>query len=278
MKVVTATFIVLLLAGALIAAGCGGEGSPPLKVAASKTLEETGILAAWVEDFEKRGDIRLEVAAVPSRHALEMARYGECDLLITDIPREEENLVGSGYVDARREIMRDDYVLVGPAADPAGAGQAETIIDAVKRIAESGQPFVLRDDGSGAAYTAQLIWSISGVEDYEGWLVLTDSGAREALREASLEDAYTLVDRSTWQQNSDELSMGILFEGDDMLINPYHVMVVSALVYPDTDLEAAKRFEDYLLSAEAARLFDLGAWTSPPATKEAEEGAGGGDE
>ncbi len=260
----TARYIVLaallLLPVALM--GCGG--GEPIIVAATNDLEGSGILQAWADDFQDRTGRQVELVIVPDEEALGMARHGECDAVITHIPEEEASLERSGYVEGGQEIMRDDYVLVGPPEDPAGSGESDSIAHALKKIADTRQTFILRIDGSGNAYRQNMLWSISGVGEAGEWLLPTEAGADESLEETSREGAYTLPDRSSFERMAGGLGLEVLCEDGESLPNPYRAAAVSAIVYPDTNLEGALEFVAYLRSPDAQRFFGLGAWEPPP--------------
>ena len=261
----------------LVSLSCGGTKGPPVLLAASSVLEETGILQAWIEDFQSRTGWEMEVEVVPDIDALAAARYGECDATITHLPSEEEQLERYGYVEGRQEIMHDDFILVGPSDDPAGTREAETSPEAFRKIAEAQQPFIIRVDGSGASLRARTIWATTGIEDFGDWLIEGEEGMKETLRLASQEGAYTLSDRSSYQQISEELELVILFEGEELLENPYHVTVVSGAVYPDTNSEGGLALAEYLLSEEAAKFFELGAWKAPSDRDGGSQDEAGGD-
>jgi tungstate transport system substrate-binding protein len=261
--VLAAALILLLMPVVML--GCGGGST--IILAATNDLEGSGILQAWVNDFQSRSGNQVELLIVPDEEAFAMARHGECDLILTHNAEDESDLERLGYIESSQEIMRDDYVLVGPPEDHAGVRGAENIADALKRIADSGQIFILRIDGSGNAYRQNLLWSYSGVSEAGEWLLPTDAGADGSLEEASLEVAYTLPDRSSFERMAGGLDLEILFEGDESLANPYYASAVSTLTYPDTNLEGAREFIDYLLSAHAQSFFGLGTW-EPPAPAE----------
>lgn len=246
--------------------GCGGGSTVIL--AATNDLEGSGILQAWVEDFQSRSGNQVELVIVPDEEALAMARHGECDLILTHITSEQDNLERQGFIQNGQEVMRDDFVLVGPSDDPAVVREAENISDALKRVAESGQTFILRIDGSGNAYRQNLLWSYSGVGEAGEWLLPTEAGAEESLRETSLEGAYTLPDRSSFERIAAGLDLEVLFEGDDTMANPYYAAAVSTITYPDSNLEGALEFIDYLLSPDARSFFSLGAWQDPAPVEE----------
>lgn len=260
----SAVFAALFLAALITQWGCGGgSDNKTLLLAATSDLEESGVVQAWVKDFQSRSGYEVETVFAPDQDVLEMAMHGECDLLITHEPDEEEQRERMNYLESRQEVMHDDYVVVGPPDDPAGAGEAENAVGAFRKIAEAKKPFILRTDGSGTAYKERMTWAASGVEEVGGWLIETEAGTDDTLRQASLEGAYTLSDRSNFQRLSGELGLEILLEGDEGLNNPYHVMQVSGLPYPDTNGKGAQEFINYLISNDARRFFNLGAWEPP---------------
>ncbi|MBN2026909.1 MAG: substrate-binding domain-containing protein [Actinobacteria bacterium] len=259
-----AALALLLMPVALL--GCGGGSTVIL--AATSDLEGSGILQEWAEDFQARSGNRVDLVIVPDDEAFAMARHGECDIILTHNTSEQGALESPGYIQNVQEIMRDDFVLVGPPDDPAGVREAENISDALKRIADSGQTFILRIDGSGNAYRQNLLWSYSGVSEAGGWLLPTEAGAGESLQETSLEEAYTLPDRSSFERMAGGLDLEILFEGDESMANPYYGAAVSTLTYPDTNLAGALEFIDYLLSEDARRFFGLGVWEAPAPVEE----------
>jgi len=266
MRLLALTVALALLVMPIASLGCGGGSTVIL--AATNDLEGSGILQAWAEDFQVRSGYKVELVIVPDEEAFAMARHGECDLILTHNTEEQSGLEQPGYIQNSQEVMHDDFVLVGPPADPAGAREAGNISDALKRIADSGQTFILRIDGSGNAYRQNLLWTYSGVSEAGEWLLPTEAGAEESLQETSLEEAYTLPDRSSFERMAGGVNLEILYEGDESMANPYYAAAVSTLTYPDTNLEGALEFIDYLLSDNARRFFSLGAWETPAPVEE----------
>ena len=247
---------------ALLAGGCGGEEAP-LILAATNDLEGSGILEAWAAGFGAKSGRRVELAVVPDGEALDMARYGECDIMLTHIPEEEARLVKTGRIEGGREVMRGDYVLLGPPQDPAGIKGGKSAAGAVKGIADSGQTFVLRIDGSGTAAMQATLLVMADVDMAGEWLLPTEAGAEGALREASREKAYTLAGRSVYRRLAGELELEMMCEGDEALVDHYSAAAVSVFVFPDTDLDGALDFIAYLLTSHARSLLDPGAWSFP---------------
>ena len=260
------TTLVAILAALILlplaATGCGGGGEP-LTVAVTSDLEGSGVAEAWAEDFQSRSGREVRLVYGKDLEVMEIARHGECDVIITHMPSEEEELERAGYVEGRQEVMRDDYILVGPPDDPAGIRGEEKEADAFKKIADAQLPFIFREDGSGTADAQSYLGGASGVSAVGDWLVKTREGMEGALRLASQEGAYTMTDRSTFDRLAGELDLEIMVEGDETWVNPYYAMWVSALVYPDADQQGGQRFVEYLLSNGARRFLDLGAWVPP---------------
>ena len=236
-------FLAAALAMVAFPSGCGGGGGKPaLILAATDDLEGSGLLESWTRGFQMRSGRLVEVVTDTDDRVCDMARHGECDLIITHVPSDEERLERAGYVTDRQEIMRDSFVLVGPLGDPAGAGGAEKIEDALKGIAEARLPFLLRVDGSGVAIKARSLWSLTGIEETGDWLIESPEGAEGALRRASIEGAYTLTGKSLYDRLAEELNLELIMEGGEALVDHYHAMVISTLTYPDTDVAGAREF------------------------------------
>jgi len=256
---VPALLLAFIVLPALLS-GCGG-GDGTLVIAAANDLEGSGILQVWVKDFQARSGRRVELIVVPDEEAFAMARHGECDLILTHIADLKEELERSGYLEGSREVMRGDFVVLGPPEDPAGVREAGSATDAFKKIAEAGQTFILRFDGSGTASRQNLIWSLSGAGTTGEWLLPTQGDAEESLREASREGAYTLAGRGSYERLASELELEILLQGDEELVDIYHAAAVSVMTYPDTDQDGALELIEYLLSENARSVMGLGAWT-----------------
>lgn len=252
----------MLLALPLVPLGCGG--GVPLILAAASDLYETGIVQAWADDYADRSGREVEVLVAQDLEVMDMARHGECDLIVVHFPDMENELLRKGFIEGRQEIMRDDYVIVGPPSDPAGVRGAEAPPAALRMIAEAQAPFILRIDGSGTADRANNLWAQAGVEESEPWLERSGAGMEEVLRAASGKGAYTISDRSGFQRLARELDLEILFAGGEALRNPSSAALVGRMTYPDTDTEGAQRMVDYLLSEGARGFFSMGAWEPPP--------------
>ncbi len=254
-----ATFFVASLLSSCLAAGCGGKKGR-LVFAVTSDLAGFDLVESWVRDFEGMSGYEVELVMAPDRELLGMARHGECDVLLSHLAEETLDMERYGYVEGRREVMRDSYLLVGPEDDPAGVSEAGSLSDALTRIAAAKSPFILRGDGSGVGVRTERLWGLTEVSDFVGWMKQENGGMEETLRRASREGAYTLCDRSSYERLGGELALSSLYSGTEKLANSYHVMVVSTLLYPDTDSRGAGELVDYLFSEKARKHLASGSW------------------
>ena len=231
----------------LLAAGCGPPPDPrPLTLATTTSTRDTGLLDALVPKFEEQTGIAVKVIAVGTGMALELGRRGDADVLLTHAPAAEHAFMDAGHGSERHPVMHNDFVLVGPADDPAGVRNAASIVDAFRRIADARAPFVSRGDESGTHLKERHIWSETAVEPAADWYVEGGSGMSAILSIANHKQAYTLSDRGTFLSQSSRLDLEILAEGDPLLKNPYAVIVVNRDNHPGVNHEAARKFAAFL--------------------------------
>ncbi|MFQ5878423.1 MAG: substrate-binding domain-containing protein, partial [Acidobacteriota bacterium] len=204
--------------------------------------------------FEARAGRRVKTIAVGSGKALALAERGEADLVLVHSPEDEERFMARGAGLLRRRLMYNDFVLVGPASDPApvrGAGDAAA---AMRAIARAGAPFVSRGDDSGTHRMERKLWRAASVEPPSGHrYVETGQGMAATLRVASERRSYTLADRGTFLAQRSTVDLEILFEGDPALRNVYHLIVVSPRQGPRVNVEGARDLARFLLSGPTLR-------------------------
>ena len=248
--------------GALLAA-CGvalglacapGAGSAQearsIVMASTTSTEQSGLFAHLLPAFRKASGIEVRVVAVGTGQALDMGRRGDADVVFVHDRAAEEKFVAEGHGLKRADVMYNDFVLVGPAADPAAAKGAD-IAAALRRVAASKAPFVSRGDRSGTHAAELRYWKAAGVEAPAGAV----AGYREcgcgmgpALNMASSLDAYVLADRATWLSFRNRGGLAVLVEGDRRLFNPYGVIVVDPAKHPHVKAQAAQAFADWVVS------------------------------
>jgi tungstate transport system substrate-binding protein len=193
---------------------------------------------------------------VGSGAAMEMGRNGECDVLLVHSPAAEEQMVADGFAIDRNAVMHNDFIVVGPASDPAGVKSANSASDAFTKIATTQSPFVSRGDESGT-HTKELgIWKEAGITPEGAWYIESGKGMGDTLRIASEQGAYTLADRGTYLSLEDGLELEVLSEGDPILFNNYHVMNVNPEKYADVNYEGAQAFNAFCISTLAQEFLE----------------------
>lgn len=217
-------------------------------MASTTSTEQSGLFSHLLPEFKRATGIDVKVVAVGTGQAIDMARRGDADLLFVHDPAAEEKLVADGFAAKRYPVMYNDFVLVGPKADPASA-RGKDIVDAFKKLAAANAAFVSRGDKSGTHAAELRYWKAAGLEAAKG------AGYREcgcgmgpALNIGSSSNAYVLTDRGTWLSFKNRGDLAVLVEGDRRLFNPYGVMAVSAARHPHVKGAEAQRFVDWVIS------------------------------
>lgn len=253
--------LLMVLALVVVAMGCGEKKAEPVEreeliLATTTSTQDSGLLDEWIPMFEEDHPYSVKVVAVGSGAAMEMGRKGECDVMLVHSPAAEEELVAEGYAVDRRAVMHNDFVIVGPASDPAGVRESASAADAFAAIAAAGSRFISRGDESGT-HTKELgVWKKAGIEPRGEWYLESGKGMGDTLRIASEEGAYTLSDRGTYLGMKDELDLVIICEGDPALFNNYHVMNVNPEKWPDVNYDGARAFNDFCVSARAQEFLN----------------------
>lgn len=242
--------LLLLLALVLPA----GAGPRDLVLATTTSTQDTGLLDVLIPRFERESGLKVKVIAVGTGQALELGRRGDADVLLVHAPAAEEAFMKEGHGAERKPVFYNDFVLVGPAADPAGVREARAPGAALTAISRSGALFISRGDDSGTHKKEQALWKEAGLTPQGKWYVSAGAGMAEALRMASEREAYTLSDRGTYLALSRTLRLKVLFQGGESLRNPYAVITVSPTRHPTVNAAAARRFEAFLLSPDTRRL------------------------
>ena len=247
-----------LAVGLLLMAGCAEstESTNTLTLATTTSTRDSGLLDVLVPMFESESGTQVNVVAVGSGQALELGRRGDADVLLTHAPDAEEQFMDEGYGSARRAVMHNDFVIVGPPDDPVGLADETTVAEVFKKLAENEATFISRGDESGTHMKETAIWQNAEVDPDGEWYISAGAGMGAALRMASEMRGYTLSDRSTYLAQREMLELAILFEGDATLRNPYTVIVVSSERHPHVNEKAAVAFADFLTSEDAQAVID----------------------
>ncbi len=249
----------LLLAALLLPLGAiaPAQAADVLMMATTTSTQDSGLLDYIKPIFEKDTGIELKWVSVGTGKALEMGKAGDADVLLVHAPKAEKAFVAEGFGIGRQLVMYNDFVLVGPAADPAKV-KGKSISEALQLISKGKAPFVSRGDDSGTHKQEQALWKAAelATPDKEEWYINLGQGMMAVLRTAGEKNAYALTDRGTWIA-FDETQKGketvILVEGDKNLRNQYSVMIVNPEKHPKVKKELAEKFVSW--------------WTSPAGQK-----------
>ena len=225
-------------------------GPTDVILATTTSTQDSGLLDVLVPMFEEQTGYSAKPIAVGSGAAIKMGENGEADVLLVHSPSAEDDFMAAGYGSDRHMVFYNDFVIVGPESDPAGIADMTSASEAMQAIAESESTFISRGDDSGTHAREKSLWAAAGIEPGGGWYVESGTGMGETLRIANERDAYTLTDRGTWLALSDTMSIVIVSEGDQLLVNVYHVIVVNPERYDTINEAGAIAFSDFLLDSE----------------------------
>jgi tungstate transport system substrate-binding protein len=248
----------LALSAVLAIASCGDDDSEQsdagsdqgqMILATTTSTQDSGLLDELVPGFEDESGCSVKTVAVGSGEALELGEKGDADALLVHSPEAEQEYMGGGHGASRKAVMHNDFIVVGPADDPAGINGAGSAAEAFTRIAEAEAPFASRADESGTHTKELSLWEAAGIEPKGSWYIETGQGMGETLTIAGQKKAYTLSDRGTFLA-TDNLDLELLVEGGEELLNPYHVIVVEA---DGVNRGCAQEFSDWIISAETQR-------------------------
>ena len=224
-----------------------------ITVASTTSTEQSGLFGHILPIFTKKTGIGVKVVALGTGQALDVGRRGDADVVFVHDRAAEEKFLADGAGVDRRNVMYNDFVLIGPKSDPAKAGGGNDIATALNAIARSKAPFVSRGDKSGTHAAELRYFNEAGVDPAEGrgtWYRETGSGMGPALNTASSMNAYILSDRGTWLAFRNRGELGIVVEGDKQLFNPYGVILVNPAKHAHVKVTEGRAFMDWLVSPE----------------------------
>jgi tungstate transport system substrate-binding protein len=229
--------------------GSATGARPYFTLASATSTEGSGFFEYVVPIFQAATSMDVHVEAVGSERALAMAKRGGVDALLVHDRVGEDNLVADGYGIDRRDVMHDDFVIVGPSSDPAGIRGLSDAVTAFALIAAKGASFVSRGDGGGTYVMERRLWQSADVEpEGAGWYRHLDEGIRATLGLAAATNAYALTDRAAWANFKNRKKLDILSEGDPVLFNLYTSILVNPAKWPAAKFKEAKRWQNWLTS------------------------------
>lgn len=243
---------------ALLAAASGPcPGTPrevTLRMSTTMSLENSGLLDVLLPPFEKRTGIRVHVIAVGTGKALKLGEKGDVDAVLVHDRESEDRFVADGFGVSRREVMVNDFVLLGPAADPAGIRGLKDVVEAMKKVAASKAPFVSRGDDSGTHKKERALWKAAGVVPGGEGYREAGQGMGAVLMMASEKRGYALSDRGTFGAVREKVDLWVLCEGDPRLLNPYSVIPVNPARHPRAKHAEAVMLTGWLTSPEGRKI------------------------
>jgi tungstate transport system substrate-binding protein len=243
--------LTLLLAGITsLGLAAGAYADDYITLASTTSTENSGLFNAILPQFEKATDIDVRVVAVGTGQAFEIARRGDADSLLVHDTAGEERFVENGYASERADVMYNDFVLIGPASDPAGIREAQSAAEAFAMIAQTNSPFASRGDDSGTNRAELRMWENAGVEPGGDWYRELGSGMGPTLNTAAAMDAYVMSDRATWVAFGNRQNLNLLFEGDEVLFNQYGSLLLSEEKHPHLKHNLAGQWHEWLISEE----------------------------
>jgi tungstate transport system substrate-binding protein len=229
-------------------------GTQSIVLASTTSVENSGLLAHILPLFTKQTGIEVRVLAQGTGQALATASRGDADLVLVHDPEAEQKFIAAGDGVDRRQIAWNDFILVGPRADPARIAGSRDAVAALKAIAAAGAPFVSRGDKSGTDALEHRLWRAAGIDPTAGgrasWYHDIGGGMGAALNAAAAMNAYTISDRGTWLSFGNKRDLVVLSEGDPRLLNRYDVILLDPKKHPEAKQQPAHRFADWLTSTQ----------------------------
>ena len=225
-----------------------------IRLATTTSTDNSGLLAYLLPKFESKTGYKVHVIAVGTGKALRMGRDGDADVLLVHAPEAETEFVKAGYGERRNSVMYNDFVLVGPASNPANIKIDRGINEALHQIADHKSVFISRGDNSGTHKKELGLWQAEEVNPQEKWYREVGQGMGKVLQMAAELDAYTLTDRGTWLAYQDKSPLKILNEGDPKLYNPYHIIAVNPQRFPSLNHQGANALISWITSTAGQSL------------------------
>ncbi len=219
-----------------------------ITLASTTSTENSGLFNSILPLFQDATDIQVRVVAVGTGQAFEIARRGDADSLLVHDTAGEQRFIDNGYATERADVMYNDFVLIGPANDPANIRSAQNVAEALAAIAEVKAPFASRGDDSGTNRAELRLWQNAGVEPGGDWYRELGSGMGPTLNTAAAMDAYVMSDRATWVAFKNRQNLTLLFEGDEVLFNQYGSLLLSEEKHPHLKHDLAKQWHNWLIS------------------------------
>lgn len=225
-------------------------------LATTTSTQDSGLLDKLIPEFEKQSGYKVKTIAVGTGAALAMGEKGEADVLLVHAPTDEQKLVDSGVGINYKLVMHNDFIIVGPANDPAKIKGSKTAAEAMKKIYDQNSLFISRGDDSGTNKKELSLWKAAGLTPPKGTDTYqeTGQGMGQTLITTEQKNGYTLTDRATYLAQKQNTNLVILVEGDKNLLNIYHVMQVNPAKFPKVNAEGGKAFDEFMVAPATQKI------------------------
>ncbi|MGQ0509380.1 MAG: substrate-binding domain-containing protein [Betaproteobacteria bacterium] len=246
----------VVVAAAMLAMAPAVAQQKFITVASTTSTEQSGLFKHLLPIFEKKAGFQVRVVALGTGQSLDMGKRGDADVVFVHARALEEKFVAEGFGVKRFEVMYNDFVMVGPKADPAKVGGTKDIVLALQKIKSAAAPFASRGDKSGTHFAELELWKAAGVDiakDKGPWYRDTGSGMGPTLNTAAGMNAYALTDRGTWLSFKNRGELVISVEGDQRLFNQYGVILVNPAKHPHVKKDMGQAFVDWVVSADGQK-------------------------
>ena len=225
-----------------------------IKLATTTSTDNSGLLEALLPPFEKRFGVRVDVIAVGTGKALKLGENGDVDAVLVHAREAEDCFVADGFGVNRRDVMYNDFVLIGPRTDPAGISGLPDVVAALIAISEKGAPFFSRGDDSGTHKKEKALWKAAGIVPEGSWYLENGQGMGPTLLMADEKRGYTLTDRGTFLAYRGKVELVVLSEGDRRLFNPYGIIAVDPARHPHAQYVLAMALIGWVTSQEGQQI------------------------
>src|SRR5437879_3009615 len=248
--------LLLAICALVLASPAAAQGEKSIVVASTTSTQDSGLFGYLLPIFKQKTGIDVKVVAQGTGQALDTARRGDADVVFVHAKSAEEKFLAEGFGVKRFPVMYNDFILIGPARDPAGIKGSKDIVASLKAIKDKAAPFISRGDRSGTHIAEIALCKVAGIDiekDKGNWYKSIGHGMGAALNTASASNAYVLTDRGTWLSFKNRGDLVIAVEGDKRLFNQYGVMLVNPEKHPSVKKDLGQQLIDWLVSSEGQR-------------------------
>lgn len=243
----------MLLAAAFALGAVTSVAARDIKMSTTTSTDNSGLLKVLLPKYEAKCNCKVRVISVGTGKAMELGKNGDVDMVLVHARESEDKFVAEGHGVNRKDVMYNDFILVGPESDPAGLRAQLGVIQAFKVLAQGKSRFISRGDNSGTDQMEKRYWKDAGIAPRGGWFVSAGLGMGEVLTMAGEMQGYTLSDRATYGAFRAKTGLGIVVAGDPKMFNPYGIIAVNPKKYPAINYDGAMDLINWITSAEGQK-------------------------